>query len=332
MKIVRTEPETGGSSRTPREQIEPVFSESDEVEPDAALDASSSEGWELPSGAPPVWGTQLRAFRAFVAAAEQLDSQAAEEQAGGSDEKGGIYTAFFNHGLVIVGKGDDDGDLNSANFDRKVNAIKVNDEHSKLVPLPYGGTNVMPTIGYLDEHYLNEFVNDEDTGQPVPVWFRPKRARTVWTDGAMRDWRQFGDRLAEDHSDEWPQEEWFIAILGEGEAHDDTLQLYQQIAEKHANVHVYSFELVSNAAEIAEDMAVAVLGHKAKSLPLNALLVVLAIATRISNAAHSTSRALRRRRKGNAKTRYTSLVRYRVSGGRSVSSDRIDLDRNGCRD
>ncbi len=53
ISIERTEPVTGGPNRTPRNRIEPVFMENDEVEPDAALDGSSSEGWEgssAPSG------------------------------------------------------------------------------------------------------------------------------------------------------------------------------------------------------------------------------------------------------------------------------------------
>jgi hypothetical protein len=263
MQIVRTEPSTGGESRTPRDQIEPVFRENVLVEPDLAGDCSSSEGWRLDSGAPPVWDTQLEAMRQFVVAAEQLDSQAAREQAGGSSDKGGIYAAFFGSGLVKVGTGDDDGDLNSANFAEKIGAIRVRDEKGEMVPLPWGGTVIMPAIRYLDEHYLGEFEKDEDTGQIVPVADRPRRARSVWTDGAMTDYEEFGARLAEDHSDKWPQEEWFIAILGEGDAHDETLRQYRQIAEKHSNVHVYSFDGVTNPAEIAEDMAVAMLGRKA---------------------------------------------------------------------
>jgi hypothetical protein len=259
MQIVRTEPQTGGPSRTPREHIEPVFTDSDEVEPDAAIDASSSEGWTgsaAPGGDTTTWAVQMEALRQFIAAAEQLDSQAAGEQAGGSDEKGGIYSAFFNHGLVKIGQGDNDGDLNSTNMERKVSAIKVRElDTGDMVSLPYGGTVIMPTIRYLDQHYLDEFGDD-------PVGQRPKRARTVWTDGAMKDWRDFGERLAEDHSAQWPQEEWFIAIFGYGADHDLTLGLYNEIAEKHHNVHVYSFDGVTNPAEIAEDVAIAVLGHK----------------------------------------------------------------------
>lgn len=257
--INRSEPATGGPARTPRDKIEPVFGENDEVEPDAAIDGSSSEGWEGSSApaedAPTTWEVQMEALRQFIAAAEQLDSQAASEQAGGSDEEGGIYGAFFNQGLVKIGSGDDDGDLNSSNMGRKVSAIRVQDEYGKMVPLPYGGTNIMPAIRYLDQHYLGEF-GDRAVGA------RPKRARTVWTDGAMRDFRDFGQRLEEDHSRDWPQEEWFIAIFGYGEDHDATVRLYQQLAEKHGNIRVYSFAEVINPAEIAEDMAVAVLATK----------------------------------------------------------------------
>ena len=60
------------------------------------------------------------------------------------------------------------------------------------------------------------------------------------------------------------EEHWFIAILGEGDDHDATLRLYNQIAAKRpGKVHVYSFDRVASGAEIAEDMAVAVLGRKA---------------------------------------------------------------------
>ncbi len=201
----------------------------------------------------------MESFRQFVAAAESLDSQAAGEQAGGDDEKGGIYSAFFNHGLVKIGDGDDDGDLNSSNIQRKVEAIKVQDTDGKMVPLPYGGTRVMDTIRYLDKHYLEEFGDR-------PVAQRPKRARTLWTDGAMDDASAFGRRLAEDHSKEWPQEEWFVAIFGYGQAHDATLTQYLQIEKKHSNVHIYSFDGVTSPAEIAEDMAVAVLATKPAEL------------------------------------------------------------------
>jgi hypothetical protein len=256
MHIVRDEPDTGGASRTPRAQIEPVFGTGDEVEPDMAIDASSSEGWP-DSLAPGVttWEVQIEAARQFVINAAALDSQAAAEQVGGDDDKGGVYSAFFNQGLVKIGKGDDDGDLNETNFHGKVSAIRVRTQEGDMVPLPYGATSIMPTITYLDGHYLDEFGDR-------PVAERPKRARAVWTDGAMKDYQEFGRRLAEDHTDKWPQEEWFVAILGQGDDHDETLQLYQRIAKDHPHLHIYSFDQVSNPKEIAEDMTIAMLGHQ----------------------------------------------------------------------
>ena len=273
IEIKRTEATTGGPQRTKREEIVPVFDENTElVEPDIAGDGSESEGWTLSWGAP-LWPTQLEAMREFTGAAQDLDSQLKSEQSGGDDDKGGIYAAFFNHRLIKVGvekqtddnyvagrPEDDEGDLNLTNWDRKIKML----QDPQMGPLPVGGTVIGPTVAYLDAHYMGEFEYDEDTNLLVPVAKRPTRARVVFTDGAMKDWQQFGARLAEDHSDKWPAEHWFIAILGEGDDHDATLHLYQQIAAKHPdNVHVYSFDRVSSGAEIAEDMAVAVLGRKA---------------------------------------------------------------------
>jgi hypothetical protein len=266
MKIVRTEETTGGPQRTKREEIVPHYSDTDEVEPDIAFDCSGSESWEVAEGTTTSrWSVQMEAIRQLVAAAEALDSQAAEEQAGGDEDKGGLYAAGFNHELVKVGAGgrydqkfqadreqDDNGDLNSANFDKKISSLLT--RHNEQ--LPVGGTVIMPAVKYLDAHYLGEFGDR-------PVDERPKRARVVFTDGELKDARDFGRRLQEDHSQEWPEEDWFIAILGYGDDHDATLAQYMSIAEQHKNVHVYSFDQVTNPAEIAEDMAVAVLPQSA---------------------------------------------------------------------
>lgn len=286
--IERTEPTTGGEHRTPRERIEPVFTGDDLVEVDAALDASSSTGWgDIFPDAPKltVWGLQVEMFRQLLAASQDLDSQAKREQAGGDDSHGGYYTAFFNHGLVRIGSGDDDGDLNTSNLERKVGAIRVEDQDGTLVPLPYGGTRVCGAVQYLDRHYLKEFAKDETTGELVPIGNRPRRARFLSTDGAMDDMAAFGHRLEAPHGiiardlaeaypdlagllgghedGLWPDEQWFACILGHGRAHNETVDLYRKIADRHPNVHVYSFDRVFNAAEIAEDMSVAMLARKA---------------------------------------------------------------------
>ena len=273
IEITRTEATTGGPKRTKREEFVPVFDENTIlVEPDMAGDGSESEGWTLSWGAP-LWPTQLEAMRQFTGAAQDLDSQLKGEQSGGDDDKGGMYAAFFNHRLIKVGvehqsddryvagrDEDDEGDLNLTNWDHKIKML----QDPQMGPLPIGGTVISPTIAYLDGHYMGEFEKDEETGLVVPVAQRPIRARVIWTDGAMKDWQLFGKRLEEDHSDKWPAEHWFIAILGEGDDHDATLRLYNQIAAKRpGKVHVYSFDRVASGAEIAEDMAVAVLGRKA---------------------------------------------------------------------
>jgi hypothetical protein len=266
MKITRTEDTTGGPSRTKREEIYPHYSVTDEVEPDLLFDCSTSETWEVAAGSStPRWTVQMEAVRQLVTAAEELDSQAAAEQAGGDDDKGGLYAAGFSDELIKVGvtgrydqkfvaerPEDDEGDLNSSNFEEKI--AKLANRHGDK--MPSGGTKIMASVNYLDAHYLGEFGDRA-------VADRPKRARVVFTDGELKDAGAFGQRLQEDHSDKWPQEDWFIAILGYGDDHDDTLKQYQSITEKHKNVHVYSFEAVSNPAEIAEDMAIAVLPQSA---------------------------------------------------------------------
>lgn len=268
--IQRTEPTTGGANRTPRQVIEPVFSENDEVEPDIAMDCSGSEGGAVaPESDKTTWEVQMLAVEEFVGAAEDLDSQAEAEQKDGSDEKGGVYGAFYNHGLVKIGQGDDGGDLNRANFRRKIDPIRVRDEHGNLVALPYGGTRVLPTLNYLDEHYLGEFSKWPD-GSPRPVDQRPKRARSMWGDGAMADYEKLGKRVSGGYSDYfrkpyeelWPDEEWFFALLGWGTEHDRTLELLLKLAESRSNLHVYSFSEVDNGREVAEDMAAAILATR----------------------------------------------------------------------
>lgn len=212
----------------------------------------------------------MLAVEEFVGAAEDLDSQAKAEQESGSDEHGGVYGAFYNHGLVKIGKGDDGGDLNKANFRRKIDPIRVPDEHGTLVALPYGGTRVLPTLTYLDEHYLGEFSKYPD-GSPRPVSDRPKRARSMWGDGAMTDYEKLGKRVSGGYSDHfkkpfeelWPDEEWFFALLGYGTEHDRTLELLLNLAEGLSNLHVYSFSEVDNGREVAEDMAAAILATRA---------------------------------------------------------------------
>ena len=263
MQITRTETPTGGTNRTRREEIVPLNTGTREVEPEAYLDCSESEGWAWDSN-PSVctWDIQLETLRQFIAPFEVLDSQAAAEQAGGDDEKGGVYVYPFSNRFQPIGHGDDDGDLNSSNFEEKMAAFA----RSYFGPdgKPRGGTEIMAAIRAGDDHFMGEFRKD-------PRDERPVRARVVFTDGALRDEAKFRQYLGQAtrsaegygaHGD-W-DEVWAIAILGEpgGGGHEAYGQ-YQQMAKDHPWIHPYYFEAVTNPAEIAEDMALAVVPTQA---------------------------------------------------------------------
>lgn len=257
MKIVREEAPTGGPNRTPREEINTLVT-GREVEPEIDFDFSESEGWPWDSNPSTcTWDVQVDAIRQFIVPFEGLDSQAADEQAGGSDEKGGVYGYGFSNRFLPVGDGDDDGDLNSSNFERKMAAfLKKYGKDGK----PAGGTCAMEAIRASDAHFMDEFGSR-------PRGERPVRARTVWTDGVLQDAKEFQAYLAQatlskegyGAHGEW-DEVWAMAILGEeGGGGHAAYDQYQVIAKTHPWVHPYYFESVVNAAEVAEDMAVAVI-------------------------------------------------------------------------
>lgn len=262
MQIVRTEAETGSPNRTPRVEIVPLNTGPREVEPEGYIDCSESEGWPWNrDDSKNTWDIQIEAVRQFIAPFEMLDSQAAEEQSGGSDEKGGVYFYPFSHQFLPIGQGDDDGDLNSANFDRKMaDFIRKNFKNGK----PQGGTRIMSAIRAGDKHYMGEFKDDARSERPV-------RARVVFTDGALTDKNDFLQYLRNaTHTDEgygshgeW-DEVWAVAISGEeGGGGHDAFDEYQEIAKDHPWVHAYYFADVVNPAEIAEDMALAVVPTQA---------------------------------------------------------------------
>jgi hypothetical protein len=257
MQIVRTEQPTGTGNRTRREEIVPLLTGTREAEPEMYLDCSESEGWAWDSNPGAcTWDIQLEAVKNFIAPFEVLDSQAAEEQSGGDDEKGGVYCYPFSNNFQPIGHGDDDGDLNSANFDRKIGDFikKYFDRQGK----PRGGTEIMTAIRAGDKHFLGEF-RDEPRNE------RPVRARVVWTDGALNDADAFraylGQATPSDEGfgshGEW-DEVWAVAISGEaGGGGKQAYDQYMELSKNHPWIHAYYFEGVINPAEIAEDMAVA---------------------------------------------------------------------------
>jgi hypothetical protein len=208
-------------------------------------------------------------MRGFIAPFEVLDSQAAEEQAGGDDEKGGVYCYPFSHEFLPIGTGDDDGDLNSSNFTEKMDVFMRKYFGGADRPQS-GGTQIMEAVKAGDQHFLGTKRHPgEFFGTPRDE--RPVRARTVWTDGQLKDADAFRRYLAQatpspegygSHG-EW-DEVWGIAILGEpGGGGHQAYEQYQQLAKDHPWIHPYYFEGVTNPAEVAEDMALAVVPARA---------------------------------------------------------------------
>lgn len=263
MQIVRTEQPTGTQNRTRREEIVPLITGTREAEPEMYLDCSESEGWPWDSNPSAcTWDIQIEAVRNFISPFEALDSQAASEQSGGDDDKGGVYAYPFSNNFLPIGHGNDDGDLNSSNFDKKVGDFikKYFSQEGK----PRGGTEIMTAIRAGDKHYLGEFDSE-------PRDERPVRARVVWTDGALNDADAFRTYLGQSTlSDEgfgshgeW-DEVWAVAISGEaGGGGQEAYDQYVELSRNHPWIHAYYFEGVVNPAEIAEDMAVAVVPTQA---------------------------------------------------------------------
>jgi hypothetical protein len=262
MQIVRTETPTGGPNRTPREEIVELNTGTREVEPEIVgpdFSESTSWPWESDPGVC-TWDVQIEAVRQFIVPFEGLDSQAAAEQADGDDDKGGVYAYPFSNLFLPIGEGDDDGDLNSSNFDEKIGAfLKKYGKNGK----PQGGTAIMAAVRAGDEHFTGEFGSRALAERPV-------RARVVFTDGMLQDADAFKAYLGKatlasgyGRHGEW-DEVWAVAILGEGQLSDGSnpgkaaYGQYKALAKEHPWIHAYYFEKVVNAAEIAEDMALAV--------------------------------------------------------------------------
>jgi hypothetical protein len=267
MQITRTETPTGGPNRTRREEIVALNTGPRDVEPEGYYDFSESEGWAWDSDPSMcTWDIQIEAIRQFIAPFEALDSQAKDEQAGGDDEKGGVYFYPFSTRFLPIGEGDDDGDLNSSNFARKIGAfLRKYGNNGK----PQGTTNIMGAIHAADQHFLGDKRNPGEF-YSKPRDERPVRARTLFSDGRLQDADKFRAYLAQaTHTDEgygshgeW-DEVWAVAILGEGDENKAAYEQYVELAKDHPWIHPYYFERVVNPAEVAEDMALAVVPTQA---------------------------------------------------------------------
>ena len=135
------------------------------------LDLSTSMNWGAADEYGPEWpdpGSRraivIEALHGLVRVLEREDSEAAAEQASGSDELGGLMThGFANHHVEI-------GDLNSSNLERRLNEIK------------WGGkTYVMPAWKAALADYDEEFGDRDPDEQPTMLTL-------VVTDGEADDW------------------------------------------------------------------------------------------------------------------------------------------------
>lgn len=233
--------ETGGPTRTPRSEISAAVPASRKKEPVLLLDLSTSMDWDAAAGGPE-WnghsggrrGIVIEALHGLVSALEDEDSEAATEQAGGSDDLGGLLTHGFADGHVEI------GDLNSSNLERKLNQIR------------WGGrTHVMPAWRAALADYDEEFGDKDPDEQPTMLCL-------VLTDGEADDWAGFGPVLEKATA----KRVFVVAIVGHGERHDATVRAYQQAAERNRvqdkygkeHVKVVSFDSVTDPKEIAADL------------------------------------------------------------------------------
>ena len=233
--------ETGGPNRTPRSEIGPAVSANRTKEPVLLLDLSTSMDWgaaDENSGDYPDPGSRraivIGALHGLVRALEAEDSEAAAEQAGGSDERGGLMAHGFANEHVEI------GDLNTSNLERRLNSIQ------------WGGrTYIMPAWRAALADYDEEFGDRDPDEQPVMEVL-------VLTDGEADDWMDFEPVLEKATA----KRVFVVAIVGSGPRHDATLQAYQEGARKNqaqdkfgkSHVNVVSFDSVTDPQEIATDL------------------------------------------------------------------------------
>lgn len=213
---------------TPPRVEKPLVPQGQNKEVICLLDTSSSMEWEAADGSPVTrWALVSEALPQFVAALENEDSEAAAEQASGSDEKGGLLIHGFSNLHTEL------GDFNSSNIVRKMAAVRVG-----------GGTTIMPAWRAAQEDYMEEF-GDRDAMD------RPALLCLVITDGEATDAAEFGKVLETAGAGRY----FAVAIVGHGDDHDRTLASYQHAAQSNPkHVTVLSFDSVTNPRELANDL------------------------------------------------------------------------------
>lgn len=235
--------ETGGPNRTPRSEIAPAVSANRKKEPVLLLDLSTSMDWSAEdendaSGEYP--SPQSRraivtsALHGLVVHLESEDSEAAAEQADGSDDMGGLLTFGFASSPVEI------GDLNSANIEDRLGKIQWG-----------GGTVIMPAWKLALADYDEEFGDRDPADQPTHLVL-------VLTDGEATDFHEFEPVLETANA----KRVVVVAIVGHGQKALATANAYKAAAAKNqaqdkfgkCHVVVVLFDAVTDPAEIATDL------------------------------------------------------------------------------
>ena len=236
--------ETGGPDRTPRTEITSVRKHNRKYEPVLLLDLSTSMDWsaENENDAAGEFGQPgdksrrkiaIEALPLLVKALASEDSEAAKEQAGGSDELGGLLTFGFASAPTEI------GDLNESNLSRRLAEITWG-----------GGTYVVPALKLAIKDYNDEFEDDEDDTRVHEI--------LILTDGQASDWQDLEPYLLQANANRV----YVIAIVGHGAPALATYKEYTQVAQKNqsedkfgkAHVHVVLFDGVTDPQEIGEDL------------------------------------------------------------------------------
>jgi hypothetical protein len=234
--------ETGGPNRTPRSEITSVRRNNRSYEPVLLLDLSTSMDWgaedenddaQLYPAAMSRRAIVIAALPLLVKALAAEDSEAEKEQAGGSDELGGLLAFGFASSPVEI------GDLNESNLERRLNSITWG-----------GGTVVVPALKLALKDYADEFEDDEDDSRVHEI--------LIITDGEASDWQDLEPYLLQADANRV----YVIAIVGHGPKALATYNEYQKVAEKNqaddkfgkAHVHVVLFDGVTDPAEIGADL------------------------------------------------------------------------------
>lgn len=198
--------------------LNPMLAQGVEKEVVALIDTSGSMWWPVAEGSATTRAEVVgESMGMLVLHLEDEDSQAAAEQADGSDDMGGLLTYGFASEVTEF------GDLNSSNWRTRWGKVQWG-----------GNTRIMPAWVKCQEEYLEEF-------EDVATIDRPALMALIITDGEAEDAAEFGKVLETAGAGRY----FCVAIVGFGAAHDATLRAYkaaEQANPKHVRVVTFGSE------------------------------------------------------------------------------------------